>query len=101
MKNLKTGVYKDFQGNKYYYQNGMLHRENDLPAIEWSDGSKSWYYNNLKHRINGFAIDWKDGRQEYWFEGIQYTEKEFNLMILNQKQSRIMKELGLNYSDTK
>ena len=31
-------------GDKFWYLNDELHRE-DGPAIEWADGSKSWYLN--------------------------------------------------------
>ncbi|HMC00637.1 MAG TPA: hypothetical protein VKN14_06335 [Flavobacteriaceae bacterium] len=33
-------------GTKYWYKNGKIHRENDKPAIEWSNGSKFWYNKN-------------------------------------------------------
>ena len=26
--------------------NGKLHRDNDLPAIIWSNGCQNWYINN-------------------------------------------------------
>ena len=32
-------------GDKYWYLNGKLHRE-DGPAIEYANGSKSWFLNN-------------------------------------------------------
>ena len=32
-------------GNKTWFLNGNLHRE-DGPAIEWSDGTKCWYLND-------------------------------------------------------
>ncbi len=42
--------------NKYYYRDGttsttldetlILHREGDLPAIEFTDGTKQWYIND-------------------------------------------------------
>ena len=33
----------------YYYKN-KYHRENDLPAVIYSDGSKEYYKNNKYHR---------------------------------------------------
>jgi len=39
-------VYAD--GDKYWYLNGKLHRE-DGPAVEWADGYKSWYLNGTKY----------------------------------------------------
>lgn len=39
-------------GTKKYYCNGELHRDNDLPAIEYVDGTKCWYQNGKLHRDN-------------------------------------------------
>ena len=42
----------DEYGNKYWWLNGMLHRE-DGPAIEYTDGAVSWYLNGQCYlRIN-------------------------------------------------
>lgn len=49
---------------------GKLHRE-DGPAIEKSNGSKEYWVNGIRHRINGPAID----RQ---FERIWYLNGEFH-----------------------
>lgn len=35
-----------------WYQNDLLHRDNDLPAIEKTNGDKEWYQNGLFHRDN-------------------------------------------------
>lgn len=32
----------DLNGNKFWFVNGKRHRDDDLPAIEYSDGSKEW-----------------------------------------------------------
>ena len=37
----------DDSGNKFWYLNGELHRE-DGPAIEWASGTKEWYLNGKK-----------------------------------------------------
>ena len=37
-------------GDKYWYINGKLNREDDLPAIEYADGDKYWYINEQLHR---------------------------------------------------
>jgi len=41
----KVKVYED--GNKHWYLNGELHRE-DGPAIEFANGDKKWYLNGEK-----------------------------------------------------
>jgi len=42
-------IYIRKNGDEYYYKN-VLHRDNDLPAVKWSDGSKMWYQNGKLHR---------------------------------------------------
>ena len=52
-------------GNKYWNQNGKLHRE-DGPAIEEVNGT-GWYQKGVAHREDGPAIDWKKG-EKYWYQ---------------------------------
>ena len=37
-------------GDKYWYVNDKLHRENGLPAVEYANGNKEWYVNGKRHR---------------------------------------------------
>ena len=69
----------DKDGNKRWYKNGELHRD-DGPAIEWANGSKGWYKNGLLHRDDGPAIEGADGTKEWWVDGKQYTEKKFDAL---------------------
>jgi len=39
-------------GTKIWYQNGELHRDNDLPAVTYPNGTKQWYQNGLFVRNN-------------------------------------------------
>ena len=52
-------------GNKYWYLNDKLHRE-DGPAVEWADGSKFWWLNGKLHREDGPAKEWANG-DKYWY----------------------------------
>ena len=39
-------------GSKFYKENGLLHRDNNLPAIEWFNGDKEfWTKGKLTKRI--------------------------------------------------
>ena len=67
-------VYDD--GTKYWYLNGLLHRE-DGPACEYADRSKSWYLNGKLHRIDGPAFESADGDKYWYLNGVEYTEEEF------------------------
>ena len=53
-----------------YYIDNILHRDNDKPAIEWSNGRKEWLQNGKIHRDNDKpAIEWSNGRKEWWQNG--------------------------------
>ena len=67
MKTYKVQV--DDDGDKVWYLNNKLHRE-DGPAVEFSNGSKMWYLNNQRHRIDGPAVEWVDGSKEWCLNGL-------------------------------
>ena len=97
-------VIEDDNGTKEWFLNGLHHRDNDKPAIEWIDGSKHWYKNGLRHRdndkpaieysvdnyctkewwLNGklhrdnsHAIEYANGTKAWVINGVQLTEKDF------------------------
>ena len=41
-----------------WFVNGELHRDNNLPAIEYHCGSKRYYCHGKKHRTDGPAIEY-------------------------------------------
>ena len=49
----------------------LLHRENDLPAIEYANGNKYWLLNGQYHRDNGPAVEYADGTK-FWYQNGQY-----------------------------
>jgi hypothetical protein len=56
----------DQGGNKYYYWNDKLHRE-DGPAIEFVNGDKEWFFHGKYHRVDGPAIELASGHKEWWY----------------------------------
>jgi hypothetical protein len=62
-------------GSKEWYLNGKLHRE-DGPAIEYASGSKEWLLNDDLHREDGPAVEWADGDKEWYLNGEEVTEEE-------------------------
>ena len=96
MNEYTVKVYDD--GDKLWYKNGKLHRE-DGPAVErngtkewWVNGklhredgpalelnsTKEWWVNGKRHREDGPAVEWANGTKKWWVNGKQYIEKEFN-----------------------
>jgi hypothetical protein len=55
-------------GTKHWYQNGELHREGDRPAIEGEDGDKYWYWCGKRHRGGDRpAAEYDDG-DKHWYQ---------------------------------
>ena len=55
---------------RYFNKKNQLHREGDLPAIEFNDGSKQYRINGRLHRDFGKpAVIWSDGYLEWWENG--------------------------------
>ena len=67
-------------GTKSWYMDGKLHRVGG-PAIERSTGTKSWYMDGNLHRIDGPAMDRADGAKHWCIDGKSYLEEEFDQLI--------------------
>jgi hypothetical protein len=72
-------------GTKHWYLNGKLHRE-DGPAFENSDGNKYWYLNGKLHREDGPAVKYSDGEKYWYLNGEELTKKEFKNKIKKKKK---------------
>lgn len=82
-----------------YFSEGLLHRDDDLPAIEHSDGTKEWFFKGERHRGGGKpaivradgtkiyykhnkhhrsgdlpAFEWANGTKEWWVDGIRHRD---------------------------
>ena len=82
--NLKTDKYhreggpavEYADGTKSWYLNGRYHRV-DGPACD-SSSFKSWWLNGKRHRTDGPAVEWADGTKAWYLNDVEYTEKQFN-----------------------
>ena len=68
---------ENVDGGKAWYLNGLLHR-GDGPAVERTDGDKEWYLNGERYREDGPAVEWADGTKKWYSNGKELTEEEFN-----------------------
>lgn len=55
-------------GTRAWFQNGKRHRL-DGPAIEFTDGNRSWWQNDKLHRLDGPAVEFADGYREWYQKG--------------------------------
>jgi hypothetical protein len=71
LENLDKPTEVDEYGNKFWKnKEGQLHRRNDKPAVEYSDGTKHWYINGKIHRENDKpAVEHSDGKKAWYING--------------------------------
>jgi len=83
-------------GNKSWYLNGKIHRE-DGPAIERANGNKFWWLNDKLHREDGPAMEWADG-DKFWFlndeEVTEEKHKRQTSKVVEMTMEEINKALG-------
>ena len=75
-------IYIDKYGDKSYYKDksmNIYHRL-DGPAVELSNGSKSWYVDGKRHRLDGPAIEDADGYKSWYVDGKFLSEKQFDAL---------------------
>jgi hypothetical protein len=75
-------------GNKYWYLNGKLHRE-DGPAVEWVDGTKYWYLDGKSHREDGPAVEYANGSKAWYLNGKYYTKAKFKAKMAPVKEMTV------------
>lgn len=58
-----------------YYTDDLLHRDNDLPAIEQASGTKFWYFKGKPHRKGDLpAVVFAGGTKEWWKNGLMHRD---------------------------
>ena len=63
-----------------------LHRENDLPAAIYSNGTRAWYKNGKVHRDNDLpAIIRPNGDQEWHREGEYHRDNDLPAIIYSRR----------------
>jgi hypothetical protein len=72
-------------GDKHWWLNGKFHREGG-PAIEYANGKKAWYLNDKLHREDGPAIEWASGTKYWYLNGENYSEADFKTELAKRKQ---------------
>ena len=62
-----------YDGSQFWCQNGMIHRDNDLPAIIFADGIKVWMQNGeITQKTVRPSVMYPDGYEEYHISGFKY-----------------------------
>lgn len=66
--------YAELQQTMWYDEQGQLHRDDDLPAIDHSGGMQNWYQHGKLHRDGGPAIMYAGGMQRWYQHGVLHRD---------------------------
>jgi len=76
-----TGIVEHVDGTKFWYKEGLLHRENG-PAAEYNDNKTNcWYVEGLIHRLDGPAIEYANGVNEWYIQDECYAPEMLSHLI--------------------
>jgi hypothetical protein len=67
-------------------ENGLVHREDDLPAVELANGRQEWWHRGVRHRVHGPAIVGGGSDAEYFVEGSPVSDPD-GLLALESEQT--------------
>jgi hypothetical protein len=62
-------------GTKEWWFDDQLH-QTDGPAVEWANGYKAWFVNDQLHRTDGPAIEYANGTKKWWFRHKKVSKSE-------------------------
>jgi len=62
----------DWSSMTYKDADGNIHRDGDLPAVEYRTGRKEWYQHGVQHRDDGKPAVTGKG-DEYWVNGVLFN----------------------------
>jgi hypothetical protein len=64
-------------GDKIWFVNGKHHRDNNLPATEYANGNKFWYVGGKRHRGEGLpAAEYADGDKMWFVDGKLHRDND-------------------------
>ena len=76
-------------GTKYWYKDGLLHRDNHKPAIIWSSGTYKYYKNGKEY--------WFINNKEYYYMNTIKEKFKNNILYLpNVENTNILKDNGID-----
>lgn len=67
--------------NRWYDEEGQLHRDNDKPAFIDVWGTQMWYQHGEIHRENGPAVIRSDGLEEWYKNGVKHRDNDLPAII--------------------
>lgn len=69
--------FSNFSGIIEYSDRLKKWRKGNKSSIKWYNGTKFWYKDGKKHRIDGPAVEYSNGYKYWYIEGKEYPKKEY------------------------
>jgi hypothetical protein len=89
INNINHTVVENFVNNKLvsteWYVDNKKHREDDLPAQIYVNGTKKWYFNDFLHRENKLPAIESPKENKFFLLGIEVQPYELENLIVNKK----------------
>lgn len=78
-------------GTQIWYNDDNKYHCIDGPAMINVDGTKHWYFQGRRHRVDGPAIEWWDGDSCFYLVDFRFNSKEewFAALTSEQKENYI------------
>ncbi len=89
---MKDGLMVDSSGNKFWWLDGLLHRE-CKPSIIMKDGTEYWYKHGKLHRDDGPAISFFN-KDENDYRYTEWWYKDNKLVITEEIISELLEVIG-------
>ncbi|HBG35915.1 MAG TPA: hypothetical protein DDW88_02450, partial [Treponema sp.] len=88
-------------GDKEWWKNGQLHRDNDKPAIEDKNGTKKWYINDKLHREGDLpAVEWSNGDKDWYKNGKRVAASHLFVSQEKHESNNLTKEATMPKKET-
>ena len=87
-------IIDQFGTQRWYNSDGLLHRDNDLPAVIKANGYQEWRINGALHRDNDKpAIIYPDSSQEWYINGKRHRDNDLPAVIADGHNFGILIEI--------
>jgi hypothetical protein len=67
-KILKVSAFNPKLKDIFWYRDGKLHRDGDLPALIWADGSQYWFKHGKLHRDGDLPAQIHSNGTQLWYQ---------------------------------
>ena len=86
---------REFRNGQYklWYYQGQIHRENDLFAEIYSNGTKLWYYHDMVHRENDLPAVMYPTLYYWYYKGEIYRKNDLPTVMWSAEYKKMIQQI--------